>query len=460
MYKTAFKTVKKYGLLENGDTVVVGVSGGADSSALLHFLYSLRELYSLRLFAVHVNHGIRAEEAKKDAEFVENLCKNLNVEFFLFNHDIKKEACNLSVSEEEAGREARYFRFSEIAEKYSCNKIAVAHNLNDNCETIIMRLCRGTGLKGLTGIPVKRKKIIRPLIECSREIIEKYCFENNIEFCTDSTNMTDLYTRNKIRLNIIPIMEQINSNTLFNMSNTISILLQENEFIENTAENAFKYSMIKNNKNGVYLSTEKLLEFDTVIIKRVLRKALTSVKEGIKDLSSNHIESILKILYAADGKSLDLALSLKAEKSCGILKLYLKQNNTENTDFFYELPIGQKIYIKELNKYVFLGINFNKNEILSKNVYTKLFDYDKIKGNITLRNRKSGDKISIKGLSGRKKLKDVFMEKKIPKDERNSIPLFACGNNIIWAVGVMESYGYSVCEKSVNILNISIWEET
>ena len=194
-------------LIKKGDRIVLGVSGGADSICLLHILSCIQKALEIRLFVVHINHGIRGEEAKRDEDFVRDFCKRLNVEFFAFHYDIKKMAREQKISEEEAGRKARYSTFDTVAKKIIQKegvdaqnvKIAIAHNKDDNAETILHNLSRGSGISGLKGILAQNGNIIRPLLCFSRQEIEEYLSKNNIEYMTDSTNLENEYTRNILR---------------------------------------------------------------------------------------------------------------------------------------------------------------------------------------------------------------------------------------------------------------------
>ena len=198
-------------LLENGDTVIVALSGGADSVTLLHILNSIKELYNLTLRAAHLNHGIRGEEADRDEDFVRKLCESMGVPLDVRREDIPAIAKESGKSEELCGREVRYAFFDALCEQYGA-KIATAHNRDDHAETVLWNLVRGAGLSGLCGIPVRRGGIIRPLLGCSRAQIEAYCAENQLAYVTDSTNLTAAYTRNRIRLEVMPILRQLNEN--------------------------------------------------------------------------------------------------------------------------------------------------------------------------------------------------------------------------------------------------------
>ena len=206
MLDKVLATIKKYNMIEKGDKIVIGVSGGADSVCLTDILNKVKKEIEIEIILVHINHNIRGEEAKRDENFVIELGKKYNNLVRVFSYDVEKLAKERSLTVEEMGRKLRYEAFNSVAlEK---GKIAVAHNLNDNCETMIMRFFRGTGIKGLGGISAKRENIIRPLIELSREEIERYCLENNLDYCEDSTNSVEKYTRNKIRLNLIPMIKK------------------------------------------------------------------------------------------------------------------------------------------------------------------------------------------------------------------------------------------------------------
>ena len=219
MYKKALATISKYHMLKKGDSVVLGISGGADSVALLHLLCKQREELNLTLFVVHINHGIRGVEADRDEGFVRKLCARWRVNFKAETFDVPKMAKEMGITEEECGRHVRYEAFENCLKANNASKIAVAHNLNDQAETLVMRLCRGTGLTGLSGIAPVRGHIIRPLIECSREEIEAYLEELHQPYCTDSTNLKEDYTRNKIRLNLLPYMEkEMNAGVIRNLA--------------------------------------------------------------------------------------------------------------------------------------------------------------------------------------------------------------------------------------------------
>ena len=234
--KIALKTITKHNLICRDDHIIVGVSGGADSICLLYFLNSIKNDFNLKITAVHINHCMRGEESDEDNKFVVDFCKSINIPINVFSFDIYSKAKEENITTEEAGRKYRYNSFNNVLKKVNGTKIAVAHNKDDNAETIIMRFFRGTGIKGLSGISYKRDNIIRPLLDCLRKDIEDYCRRNNLSYRNDSTNSMDIYTRNKIRLNLITfIKKDFNPNIVNTLCDMSKTFYDENKFLDTLA---------------------------------------------------------------------------------------------------------------------------------------------------------------------------------------------------------------------------------
>ena len=427
MYNRAVETIKKHNMLVQGDRVVAGLSGGADSCALLHMLSALSKEMELYLYAVHINHGIRGEEAKRDEDFVKKFCSELGIELFVYHCDIPSEAEKRGLGEEETGRIIRYEKFREVFEKVGADKIAVAHNLNDRAETLIMNLCRGAGLKGLASIQETNGDIIRPLIDCDRKSIEKYCEDNSIAYCTDSTNLENGYTRNKIRNILLPwLNENINPAADINIAMASKLIREEEDYLESLALEC--YNRIAVNKNGaVLIDAESLLKENAVIRRRVIRTGLRNINSGLKDFSRKHVEDAENILMGRTGRKISLPGGVTVRKNYDKLEIFTAEKKEES--FVYDIEIGKELFIPETGKYILLS--FDKEKKPLTNLCTKKVDYGKIKGKIQMRTRQSGDTIGIR--NGRKKLKDYFIDEKIPADERGKIPLLACGNSIVLA---------------------------
>ena len=455
MYNKVIETIKKFNMLNNGENVVVGLSGGADSCALTHILARLSEKMDLHITAVHINHGIRGEEAERDERSAEEFCRRLNIEFIAYHCDIPSEAAKRGIGEEEAGRLVRYEKFYETAGKKNGAKTAVAHNMNDKAETLIMNLCRGAGMKGLAGIKPVSGSIIRPLIFCTRDEIEKYCDDNNIEYCTDSTNLQNEYTRNKIRNILLPwLSENINPAAAMNMANASELLREEEEYLESKAQEQYK-KLLKDSGDGfVSLNVDGLASEHSVIRRRVLRIALRSLRPDMRDFGRKHTESAEDILMGDTGRRISLPGGITVSKGYGLINILYDRE--KQGAFCYDIEPGKKYFIKETESYVLLSLNEEKNINNTANICTKKIDYDKIKDKIQLRTRQTGDFISIK--NGRKKIKDIFIDDKIPSDKRDSYPLLVCGKSVI-IVGDRLGTDYYVGQDTKNILYIYIWEE-
>ena len=255
MKQKIIQTIKKYNLINSGDKIVLGVSGGPDSIAMLDILNQLKDEMNFEIYVVHVNHNIRGKDADEDEEYVKKYCEKYNIKFFAKKIDVPTIAKTEKIGTEEAGRKVRYEYFEEILKETKSNKIAIAHNKNDKVETIIMHLLRGSGISGLKGIePIRGNKFIKPLIECDRQEIEKYCRENNLQPRIDKTNFENEYTRNKIRNIVIPyIKKEFNPNIIETITRLAEVVSSEDDFIENIANENYKKLLIIEEKNRIEL---------------------------------------------------------------------------------------------------------------------------------------------------------------------------------------------------------------
>ena len=438
MREKVLATIKKYNMLQNGDGVVVGLSGGADSVSLIAVLKELQPEYSLRLYAVHLNHNIRGEEADRDEEFVRRLCRKLDVELFVFSRDVAASAKELSLTVEEAGRRIRYELFNKVLKETKSTRIAVAHNMNDNAETLLMRLSRGTGMKGLGGILPVRDNIIRPLIETSRQDIEAYCARKGLDYCTDSTNLSTDYTRNKIRLELLPwLRDNLNPSIYDALNKTAGFLSEEDSYLDSLGAEAYKVCSLGNKA----LSCQTLSEYDPVIRRRVLRLFFREYVPSLKDISADHISALMSIAEGKSGRSADLPYGLRARREYDRLILEKQVNNP--TGFLYELELNKPVYIKELE--AFAAICDKKTEIKENLLYTNCFKRDIINDKLYLRTYHGGDKIYLNGINGNKKLKKLFGEQGIAPSERCRIPLLAMDSEVLWVCGLKTNDRYK-CE--------------
>lgn len=297
MKEKVLGTIKKYNLIENGDKIVIGVSGGPDSIALLNVLLEIKNenIINFDVVVCHINHMIR-EEANDDEEYVLNFCKKYNIEFYARRIEIEKIAKESKIGTEEAGRNARYEFFNEILERTSSNKIATAHTSNDNAETVLMNIIRGSGTSGLKGIEVKRDNLIRPLIECNREEIEKYCEENELDPRIDKTNFENIYTRNKVRNMLIPyIKENFNPNIIEGINKLSDLSKQENEYLERETEKAYKKILISAKNNEIILDLNQFNLQEIVIKSRLVLYTINILFGTRSGIEKKHIEDIIKL---------------------------------------------------------------------------------------------------------------------------------------------------------------------
>ena len=455
---------RTYNMLEPGQRVVIGLSGGADSVCLLKLLADLRVECRLELRAVHVHHGLRGEEADRDAEFSEKLCFQLGVPFRLVSVNVKEEAEKKRISEEEAGRNLRYRAFSSEAERWreethrtgsagtdgegqaAVIKIAVAHHGDDSAETILYQLFRGSGLRGLSGIPPVRDKIIRPLLCVTRREILEYLEEKGLSFVTDSTNLESDYARNKIRNQLMPMaVQEINQGAVEHIIRAGELIGEADRFFSERAEHMLEILLEGEQKaDQAVFSVSGLLALTHIEASYAVRAVFKQKQWSLRDITSGHIESILALLEGRTGAGADLPGELRAERIYNRLILAKGQPDLKKQGTEAELPVLlMEVADRE-----------NQGEI-PKNLYTKWFDYDKIKDTLSVRYRLPGDYITLKG-GGRKSLKSLFIDEKLPREERGRIPLLAEGSHVLWVIGGRISEYYKVTEETKKILKVQV----
>ena len=429
MIDTIRKTIIRNNLINSGDTVLVGLSGGADSVSLLHSLWSMRNELGINICAAHINHGIRGDEAKRDERFANRLCDDMGIECYTLCVNVKEIAKKDGISEELAGRKVRYAFFDELSKKYNITKKATAHNKNDNAETIMLNFMRGSTISGLSGIPYKRGNIIRPLLDVTREEIEAYCKNNSLEYVTDSTNNERLYTRNKIRLDLIPyISENFNPSFMSSVTKNAVFMGEDEEFLQNEAK-----KLIEKDK----INVEKLNSSHRAVSRRAVYMLLKKTA-GEADLSSGYVEDILELAKKnKSGQRLDLPSMTEALISYGTL--YIRKKSAEITDFEYELEIGKECCIPQIGMKIL--IEENKNGELAIDEGCK----------ITVRNRREGDYFCPVGMNGTKKVKDYFIDEKIPKDKRSSVPLLTFDGEIGYIIGKRRDRRFAFGKKRIKV---------
>ena len=332
MEQKVLNTIKKYNLIEEGDRVIVGVSGGPDSISLLDILNNIskNKILNFEIIACHVNHQIR-EEANDDEEYVRNYCENNKIKFYTKRIDVIKYANNNKMGLEEAGRNLRYEFFDEIAQKENANKIAIAHNKNDKAETVIMNIIRGSGISGLKGIePIREGKYIRPIIECERAEIEKYAEDNNLNPRIDKTNFENDCTRNKIRNIVLPyIKKEFNPNIIETMSRLSEVAIETDEYIQKQVIESYNEIKIEDNSNEIILNLKKFNTKDILIRKRLVIYTISKALGNSQNIEKINIEDIIKMCEKNIGNKY-----LKPNKNIKILvnkgKIYFLKCEEQN----------------------------------------------------------------------------------------------------------------------------------
>lgn len=469
--KKVFDWVTQEKLLEPGDGVVAAVSGGADSVALLHFFCSLKRAMNLPLLCVHVEHGIRGEDSLADQAFVEELCRRKSVPCHVVSlgnalnaeHEAKGAL-------EERARSLRYEVLEHEAEEMERRigrpvKIAVAHHMEDNVETMLFHLARGTGLKGLAGMPVRRGRIIRPFYPVSRLEIEEYLKELGETFCEDSTNADIAYQRNHIRHVVLPELKQVNEQAVEHMGRTAQLLREVEEYIECRAGDLLHLAEC----GEAELSFAPLQQIPDFLKRQVIHLWLEKFVPGRKDIGACHLFELAALENKQVGRQICLPGDWIAVRTYRGLQLQRngrpKMKEKEEKALF--LPLDQVKLEREnslelhsegkiISFRLFSGEEVGKNP---RNSYTKVFDYDRIKNNVVVRTRAAGDYFMLNDRGGRKKLSDYMVNEKIPARRRDDVLLLCDGHHVIWVIGYRTSGYYRADTTTKRILEVQISED-
>ena len=456
-------------LIADGDVALAGVSGGADSVCLFHVLRELRAELGFDLAVVHINHMIR-EAAVSEAKFVEELCGEYDIPFYRRDINIPHITENEEVSEEEAGRNERYKAFCQIAGEISRKtgkhvKIATAHNLGDQAETVLHNLFRGSRIKGISGIRARGERdgfiLIRPLLGTERCDIEEFLQENGFEHCNDSSNFTDDYTRNRIRHNIIPVAkEQINPRADRHIAEAAEYLARIDDYIDEQA-NRVEGWLLENSKDEVILDCRILAKQPEIIRERLITNGIHLLYPHVKDIQAVHIRELTNLPMRQEGSErLNLPYGIQALRTYDKLKLYFEKTEAgERSAISVDMSAllqeeDVKLDIPGLGKVNLRVFPYESDFKIPCGEYTKWFNYDKIKNSLQFRTRKVGDTISVG--NGNKKLKKLLIDEKVPVDKRDALYILAEGDNVLWVPGVRMGDSYRLDDSSVRVLEVAV----
>lgn len=461
MIEIFLNTIEKYNLIEKDECIVVGVSGGPDSVCLLHLLNSIRDIYNINIYVMHINHMLRGIDADSDEQYVSDMCKRLDIPFEVARCDVKSYSIKNGISLEEAGRDLRYEQFNLFAQKKGATKIAVAHNKNDQVETVLMHIIRGTGIDGLKGMEYRNKNIIRPLLDIDRIHIEEYCDRNLLKPRTDSSNLEKIFNRNKIRLEFIPsINNEFKTNIIENVARMTGIIKDDCDFLEGYTLKAYNDCVQESDNNGVSINIAKLMEYHIAIRKRVLRNAVKSVKGDLKGIENTHIDSIQKIIISnKTGKEIQLPKNIRAFISYNILKIYAFEETIGVEKFIKQIEIPGSIVLEDKDCIIEATVIESVKDIFkyknaNNSTMIQFFDYESLNVGINIRNRRDGDVFKPYKSNGTKKLKEYFIDNKIPRDIRDNIPLITRGNEVVWIIGYKINDKFKVTENTKKVLKL------
>ena len=460
MLKKVRDYMREHEMTAPGDAVIVALSGGADSVCLLTVLKQLATPEFL-LRAVHVHHGIRGAEADRDEAFAQKLCESLSVPLCVAYCHVPAYAAEHGLSEEEAGRILRYQVLEKEAGKWeqelpagSRVKIALAHHRDDNAETILHHLLRGSGLTGLAGIRPVQGRRIRPLLCVGREEIRAYLEAGHISWCEDSTNQSPDYTRNRIRSQVLPLLKTaVNEQAEEHILQAGQIIGQADAYLRQQAEEIWQEAVCGREEDLAAIPLTAFARQPEILKTYLIRHMLDQLHPGWKDIGSRHFTAIAELAGKPVGSRLDLPGGLMARTGYETLEIARKteQEVSVKTESGADGEIHGRQTVPELHMTVF---SRQKDQEIPKNQYTKWFDYDKIKGTLSVRTRRTGDYLILPS-GGSKTIARYMIDEKIPKEKREKILLLAEGSHVLWVVGFRISEYYKIEEHTENILQVT-----
>ena len=449
-------TISRYNMLAPNVRVVVGVSGGPDSVSLIHLLSRLQGEYNLSLWIAHLNHRLRGREAEEEEKWVKQFGRELGIYVISDSCDVRLLAKRKKLSLEEAGRRARYSFLEHVANEVRASRIALAHTASDQVETFLMRLIKGAGPDGLSGIPPVRNGVVRPLIDTFREEIEAYCKENDLHPCQDSSNLDLCFLRNRIRWDLIPHLSgQYNPRVGEALFRASQILRDEGDYLERETRKVLRSIVLGQKRNEVILDTQKLCRLHPAIRRRVLRKAVGEVGGDLKGITFDHINSALGMGSGRGTKKLDFSGGIVVKREYDRLVIRRRGSNNK-VSFRYPLVVPGKTELGELNLILEAENIVERPTNFAKDNSVAYLDHDMLQEPLFLREKKRGDRFQPSGMRGSKKIKDFFIDLKIPLEERDKVPLLISKDKVAWVVGYRVDERFKIQKSTRRILKIKV----
>ena len=453
--KQFLDTINEYKMLQPKDRVLVAVSGGADSTALLNLLYAHRDELKITLHVAHLNHLIRKSDAELDVRYVQQLAQKLDIPVAVESFDVQAYAKEGRLGLEVAARQIRYAFFDKVAKQIGANRIAIAHSADDNVETFLMRLLRGAGLDGLCGIPPRRGIIIRPLIKIWRRQIEDYMATLKLVSRRDYTNFESRYQRNQVRLKLIPQLKLYNLNIKEIILQTILLLTEDRGYLETKAEEALFETIKSFSDDEIVLRVDKLQSWEYPIQGHLLRKAIEKVKGNLSELTFKHVRSILDNLEKDERWEMHLPGEIYVvARQKELLISREKPTPLKRIAYRYTLAVPGVVEIREIGKRIRTDILDSVQISDSPNV--ACIDFNVLGKNVVARSRQDGDKFSPLGMRGSKKLQDFFVDEKIPVQFRDSMPVIESDGVIVWVGGLRIDERARVTKRTKKIVRLEL----
>jgi tRNA(Ile)-lysidine synthase len=449
------ETIKKYAMLNPGDRVVVAVSGGPDSVCLLSVLRAFAKDLSLTLHVAHLDHLFRGRESADEALFVARLAEKLGIPATVEQFDVPAFCRERGLSSQAGARDVRYRFLHRVAETVGASRIATGHTATDQAETFLMRLLRGAGVAGLSAIPPVRENIIRPLIDVTREEVLEYLRSSGLEFVSDPSNTMPVYTRNRIRMEVLPVLKQVNPRIVETLASEAALLRDEGEAAE-ACLSTIAAGVIAQEEDGVALKRENFNALPQAFKRRMLRKAADLAGAESSGLSSVQINDAIAFMAAAQtGRTMRMPYGLIIERE---YEKFVMRFQAAAEGFSYTLVVPGSTAIPELGMEAETGVfDSLPAETNVKNYrWQALFDYDKI-GLLTIRNRRPGDWFCPAGMGGKsKKLQDYFVDEKIPRHRRDTVPILLSGNDVLWVVGLRTDNRFLPVNATKRVLVVQV----
>lgn len=466
---TVENTVIKNNLINNKDSILVAVSGGADSISLLNVMLDLKEKMDLTIGIAHLNHCLRGKESERDCDFVKKLSEKLKLNLHLETINVKEFQRQNSLSIEDAARKLRYDFLQRTARKHGYTKIATGHTANDNAELVLMNLIRGSGASGLSGIPLIRGNIIRPIIEMTRKNVTDYLDSKDAEHVTDSSNQNKDFLRNKVRLDLLPMIEaDYNNNIIEGLNRTSRIIKEDEEWIDTITRQLYNDTIKSKTDNSVTLSVPLINKLPLAAKRRVFRKSIEEIKGGLKKITLFHTEMIINLTTSSkQNLSVDLPDKIQVQKK-GLSLIFtmheekLRDLKPEHINYsqIIDLPDTEKtiIEIPEISKKLSFTIigNNNRTNYKKESPATAWIDLDKLKFPLTIRNTKPKDKFVPFGMKGSQTLKKFFASNNVDSDNKKNCPLLLSNDDIVWVGGYRLHDHYKIHEKTKKILKVEL----